>query len=438
MNVIKGFALNRNFVNNAPGVVADIGELSSQGYTFSKEPRVYSSPTYPTLSLVHFPSAGSTVGTDAAIPDDQAAHILLVINNIYTKSLSNTSVIAPGEFAQYVMDQMGTAVANVTVGGSVVSGNRSIVEWIQWNNTAVDATNVNKVWFNNSSFIGQFDEYSITVIPPFTPVNQFFGQPADVKTLLASRTYAQQTAAVDDARAGSNETLTWGNEYNYVNPVNALDKTPAKFACLIYGEAGNNIDLIKEAIVNYLLANSTYTRDQWKNILPDLFLRTEFLLFPQWSNVAIENVVGTPSNNAVNSPVVNMNSVLTAMQADSTDYDPAFVLANAQVLAFPYMSIAIGCIGNSENRNGQIHLTDWYPDYFFVASTSSDYNRMSVDTQGWYQLMMAMLPIARDMTSGSTIPNGYSRVIRGTRMYLAKSYDDVQFLVASPTLVSTS
>ncbi|BCM95095.1 putative virion stractural protein [Burkholderia phage FLC6] len=427
MNTIKGFALNRNFVNNAPGVVADIGELSQLGYTFAKEPRVYSSQTYPTLSLVHMPTKGSGVGFSAAIPDDQVAHILNVINNIYTKSLSNTNPIAPGEFVTYLQNQMGAAVANITVGGQVISGNRSIVEWIQWNNPAVDNTNINKVWFVNSSFEGQFDEYDFTVIPPFTPVSQFFGQPADVKALLASRNYNQQTQAIEDARGGTNESFVWGNEYNYVNPVNANDKTPAKFAVLGYGEAANNIDLIKQAIVDYLLTNSTQTRDQWKAILPDLFLRTEVMLFPQWGSFAIENVVG--GNNGIYSPIQLLSSILTQITNDATGYDPTFVQNNAQIFTFPYMSIAIGSCGNAENRDGKTKLSDWFPDYFFTPNTSADFNRMSLDTQGWFQMMMAMLPIARDMTSGSTVPNGYTRVIRGTKMYLAKSYDDVQFLV---------
>lgn len=373
------------------------------------------------------PSKGSGVGYTAAIPDDQVAHILQVINTIYTKSLSNTAVIAPGEFAQYLMDQMGTAVANVTVGGQVVSGTRSIIEWVEWNNPAVDNTNINKVWFVNSSFMGQFDEYDFTVIPPFTPVSQFFGQPADVKTLLASRNYNQQTQAIDDARAGTSETFLWGNEYNYVNPVNANDKTPSKFAVLGYGEAANNIDLIKQAITDYLINNSTQTRDQWKAILPDLFLRTEVMLFPQWGSMAIENVVG--GNNGIYSPIQLLQTVLTQVQNDATGYDPTFVQGNAQIWTFPYMSISIASVGNAENRDGKTKVSDWFPDYFFTPNTSADFNRMSLDTQGWFNMLMAMLPIARDMTSGSTIPNGYTRVVRGTKMYLAKSYDDVQFLI---------
>lgn len=430
MNVIKGFALNRNFVNNAPGVVADIGELSSLGFTCAKEPRVYSSQTYPTISLVHFPSKNSGVGTSAPIPDNQKDHVLKVISKVYEKSLSNTSVMAPGEFVQYLLDQLGSEIADVTAGGTVVSGNRSIVEWVQWRNPAVTESNVNKVWFSNAALLGQFDEFEHVVIPPFTPVNQFFGQPADVKALLTGLSYAEEIEKIDTARDGTSETVLWGNTYNYVNPVNQNDKTPAKFTVLIYGPAGNNIDLIKEAIVDYLLDNSNYTRDQWKNILPDLFLRTEFLIFPQWNQMAIENVVG--GNNGVYSPVINMTDAMDDLVNDSYGYTEGYVRSNGQCMAFPYMSIGLTTIGNVENRDNKKKITDWFPDYFFTNNTSPDFNRMSLLTQHWVLMIAAMLPIARDMTSASTVPIGYSRVFRGNKMYLAKSYDNVQYLVAAP------
>lgn len=430
MDIIKGFALNRNFINNTPGVVADIGELSTKGFTFVKEPRVYSSQTYPTISLVHFPSPGSGVGTSAAIPDGQKDHILKVINKVYEKSASATIVFAPGAFIEYLLAQMGSEIADITVGGVVTSGNRSIIEWIQWRNPAGTAGNVNKVWFSDKAFVGQFDEYEITVIPPFLPPNQFFGQPAEVKYLLGNLSYSQEMEKIQVARGKSSETKLWGNTYDYVNPVNRNDKTPAKFTCLIYGAAGDNIDLIKEAIVQYLLTNSTYTRDQWKNILPDLFMRTEFMIFPQWERMAVAHVVG--SNNGVYSPVVDLTAIMNKLVTEAVEYDEAHIRTNGQAFTFPYMSVAATAIGHIENRDSKLKLTDWYPDYFFASNTNADFNRMSLATQEWVLMLMEMLQIARDLTTSSTIPQGFSRVKRGTRLFLAKSHKSVQYLVAAP------
>ncbi|HEX9135747.1 MAG TPA: hypothetical protein VF905_02230, partial [Nitrospirota bacterium] len=414
MDIIKGFALNRNFINNTPGVVADIGELSTVGWTFAKEPRVYSSQTYPTISLVHFPTIGSGVGTSASIPDDQKEHILKVIGNIYDKSASATIVFAPGAFIEYLIAQMGAEVADITCGGVITSGNRSIIEWIQWSNPAAAAGNVNKVWFSNNSFVGQADDYEITVIPPFLPPNQFFGQPAEVKYLLTNLSYSQEVDRIQTARGVSSETKLWGNTYNYINPVNKNDKTPAKFTCLLYGAAADNIDLIKEAIVQYLLANSTYTRDQWKNILPDLFMRTEFMIFPQWERMAVENVAG--STNGIFSPVIDLTAIMNKLVVESIDYDETHTRTNGQAMTFPYMSVAATSIGHIENRDGKLKLTDWYPDYFFASNTNADFNRMSLATQAWVLMIMEMLQIARAMTTSTTIPQGYSRVKRGTRL----------------------
>jgi hypothetical protein len=430
MIIIKGFALNRNFINNAPGVVADIGELSTMGFTFAKEPRVYSSPTYPTISLAHFPTKDSELGTAEAIPDAQKNHILKVIGAIYDRSLSQSSVIAPGAFVEYLRVQMGAEIADITTGGSVVSGNRSIIEWIQWRSVALGKPNLIKVWFSNNAFVGQFDEGDIKVIIPIEPPNLFFGQPAEVKALLKGLTYAEEMERIQAARAKTSETILWGNTYNYVNPVNQNDKTPAKFTALLYGAAMNNIDIIKERIVDYLLKNSNHTRDQWKNILPDLFMRSEFMIFPKWDQMAIEHVAG--SNNGVFSPVVDLTKAITDLVNESVEFPEAHVRANGQILTFPYMSISMTAIGHEENRDGKLKLTDWFPDYFFTNNTSPDFNRMSLVTQQWVLMLSEMIMIARTLTMASTVPQGFSRVVRGKRLFLAKSYNAMQYLVAAP------
>lgn len=434
MNIIKGFALNRNFVDNAPGVVTEIGELSTTGFTFAKEPRVYSSQTYPTISLVHFPTIGSDVGTTGAIPDVQKDHILKVIKSIYDRSAMG-GLIAPGAFVEYMITQMGGEVADITTGGSVTTANRSIIEWVQWRNTTVGVANVNKVWFINDSFVGQYDDGEIEVILPFEPADLFFGQPADVKALLAKWTYTEEMERIQAARGGTSETVLWGNTYNYVNPVNRNDKTPAKFTALLYGRAMDNIDVIKEAIVQHLLASSNYTRDQWKNILPDLFLRSEFIVVPSWNKIAIENVVG--STNGVFSPVVDLEIDQTFLWEVAALSDPLYtdfhVRSTGQSLPFPYMSITLSTVGHPENRDAKFKITDYFPDYFFTGITSADFSRMSQVTREWVLMMHQLVIYARTLTNVSTVPQGYSRVVRGGRMFLAKSHKAMQYLVLAPS-----
>lgn len=179
-----------------------------------------------------------------------------------------------------------------------------------------------------------------------------------------------------------------------------------------------------------MLANSNFTATEWKAILPDLFASTEFLLFPQYQNVAIENVVG--GNNAIYSPVGDMAAMIEQVVADSFQYDPTYVRGNAQHSAFPYMSVGVASIGHQDNRDGKNKLQQWFPDYFFTNTGSVDFKRMTANTQSWVMMIVDMLRIARDLTTGSTVPIGYSRSIRGNRLYLVKSFNNVQFMVASP------
>lgn len=430
MNIIKGFALNRTFIDNTPGVVAGIGELSTMGFTFSKEPRIYSSATYATISLVHFPSINSDVGYTAPIPDAQKDHILKVINAVYTRASLGNTVIPPGVFVEYLINQMGNELADITTGGTIISGTRSIIEWVQWRNTTITDQNVNKVWFVNDSFVGQFDEGEVEVVLPFDDPDRFFGQPADVKDLLTNLTYSEEMQRIQAARNETSETTLWGQTFDYINPVNTNDKTPAKFTALLYGSSVNNIDIIKEAIVNKLLTGSAYTRDQWKNILPEIFRRSEFMLFPDWNKMAIEHVVG--SVNGIYSPVVDLTTIINRLITNAFEYDEAHIRLNAQAFTFPYMSVSISCIGHIENREDKVKITDWFPDYFMTNSTSADFSRMTPLTQEWVLTLAAMMPIARDMTNSSSIPLGYSRVIRGNVMFLSKNLNNMQYLLASP------
>jgi len=434
---LKCFAVNENLISNVPNLVHPIGELSSFGTTFSKEPRTYTNIIHPNIDIIHFPHKYNQLGYNEAIPQNQVDQLIEVSNHIYTRMLSGTGVLSVGDFTSYLTAQMGNAITNIKTGGIFEYDSRYIIEWLEWKNTTISQDNVYKVWFVNDSFVGQFDDYEITVVSPIEPPNLFFGIPNDVKALLNGLNHFDLMSKIDSARDDSPETFLWGKEFDYVNPTDQNDKTPAKFSVLIYGAAGNNIDSIKEAIVDYLIDNSSYNHDQWKNILPELFMRTEFMLFPQWSNIAIENIQDV--NNRIYSPVADITKILNEIKADAwaggIKYNNNYINANAQTIPLPYMSIVCGIIGHEENREGKKKITDWYKDYFFVNTASADFNKMALTTQQWVIFITQLIMLARDITAYSTVPYGYSRVVRNNKVYLSKSYNDIQFLVKSTVTV---
>jgi hypothetical protein len=218
------------------------------------------------------------------------------------------------------------------------------------------------------------------------------------------------------------------NQYSYVNPLNSAQSVSVPWALLIYGSAGSDSDKVKAAIVTYILANSTHTELQWRVVFPDLFLRTEFVIFPRWLNTAI------PSQSLVSgiySSLVDTNKELTYVKAVMSAVDPAFVNTNMQCLASQYKSLMLDVLGSTENRNGIFKLTSVFPDMINVPTTSLDFNRMSLMTRGFMILLGNMLPVAETMTANSEVPSGMLHTTRNGIVYVSATYNDINFLISS-------
>ena len=79
--------------------------------------------------------------------------------------------------------------------------------------------------------------------------------------------------------------------FKWHNPVNRQAELDTNWYVLIWGDAGDNIDSVREKIQDTILANSTHSRDEWKEVFPEIFKRNEFIIVPQWDVFSNENKV---------------------------------------------------------------------------------------------------------------------------------------------------
>ena len=198
---------------------------------------------------------------------------------------------------------------------------------------------------------------------------------------------------------------------------------------LVYGENGDNIDSIKDAIVQYLLANSTKTEEQWKEIFPEIFQRTEFVFYPRWDHIAIRN---TTELSSVYSSIYSPSEMLTHVLENSpNEITPTFVANNLFVMPFDYKSITCGVICGATNTIDRDSLLEIVPDYIPVNTSSLDFNRMSEKTREWVIKMVELLKVAETATEYSTIRNPIRRVFRNGKLFVCFVYDNVNFLVSA-------
>lgn len=428
MYQFKGFVEIKQLVNNSVGVVAPIGELSAIGKTYAKDVKVYS-VTAGETQVNGFSSKSSTSGIIAA-PSVITTRAVEIAEWVAVRQRGLGAVESTADFKTAYTAQFGSVCSNLDVGAMVTATNGKVYPaWVTWtNNEYVADSNLNKLWFSDAAFRQQYDEYEVVVVPPLPNLDSLFGTFSDVVQVIVNRTWTQSLDLINTFRNNYPETILTAGTFALVNPLNTNQYQNTNWSYLIYGPRGNDQDVLKQATIDYIYANSTRPLTQWKNILPDIFKSTEFILVPNWSQYAIQELALV---SGIYSPIVNIKRQVAQLKTVIPGYSAAHIETNCSVMPHPYKSMLIGVIGNIDNRGGKYSLLDMFPDIINVSSTSADYGRMSQLTQGFLNHLATMLPLAEKMTSDTEIPSEYRKATRDGVLYLSVTYNNAVFMVAT-------
>lgn len=429
MYQLKGFAAIDTLVSNVEGVIAPIGELSTYSSTFSKERLIYPSITNPNITTNIFSSISSLAGN--IVPPVVIVTLAdMMLGWIYERQLASTVVETRQQFQDALANNFVSECVGVVCGELIYAANgKQFPEWISWKTREyTQEDNITTIWLSDQSFRQKYDNYELVIVPPITNLDTFFNGAAAVLASVSSVTHVGRFNMIQTARADKPETVLVGVSYNWIDPLNTTNLINTNWTVLIYGPNGNDNDIIRERIANYILANSSHTEAEWKAIFPDIFKRTEFLFFPRWHNYAIPNLV---LQSGIYSPITYSTKEITYLKNILSDYTAHFVEQHASVMPHPYKCLALDVIGGFENRENLFDITQIYPDILNVSTTSVDYNRMSADTQGLLSRLTEMILIAESLTYYSNIPVGYRKVERYGVMFVSTRYMNIELLVSS-------
>lgn len=434
MYILKGFASHAALTNNTPGIVAKIGELSTKALTYSREKGTFTHADKPNLTLTSFISANDN--TIIQVPTLFEDHVLDVINYLYTKILNSNGMLSADLLLEAVSVDYANVITDFSCGNMVTDNQLMAPEYVSWKCLLNGAdSNMIKIWFCNESFLNQYDDYEIVVVPPVAHLNDFFKAGYDVVEMVNAITPADSMLLVQTAKGVSPETIISVQTYTYQDPMSSARKVDVSWYILVYGAAGNNLDAINTAVADFVLKNSTHTRDEWKAIFPDIFRRTEFILFPLWDQYAIPN---RTIESGIYSPIVNFKRIMDLVKPYLPNYPANHVDANISVLSHPYKSLQVAVVAGPENKNNWFNIRDLYKDYIDVSSTSIDYNRMSKATRDWADAIYELILVAETMTMFTTMPVGMYRIQRDGVVFAAKSFNGVNFMVVSKGNMSTA
>lgn len=422
---LKGFIEYSTLIDNTPGVVSTLGELSSNSRTYSQDKTSYNSASVPGTSLVAFHSVEDEV--PVTVPTTVWSEILTISAFMLNQAMAGIYTPSSAITAQSLTAEFDGVIADLEVGDMVHDGSYYLPGWISFSLVAEPDTTV-KLWFADQIFAAQYPEYLIKVVFPFEDIDRFFEDPLVVQDLLAQYNIEDQMNKIQQQRGDYPYTELKGMRYDYHDPQDDSFTRPSYWNVLVYGRAGNNPDIIKQVIIDAVLEVSEHTREEWAEILPDLFITTEFVFIPMWDKISVPNL---GVNGALYSPSIKASDALVRMQAGVRGpmYTSGWISGNYEITNHIYKSLTLGVVANPDNRDGMISFADLFSDYILVTNDSDDFNRVSVYTQEMMVRLDSLVRIAEAYDINYSIPTGYSRIIRDDRTYIAVSYDNITYLM---------
>lgn len=423
MNIVKGFVNIQSLISNVPGVVSSIGELSPNGFTYSKDKGYYTNTALDGYELITFTSVDDN-GGKRVLPIEEVDFIIRVVDYVKLYTSAREAPFSVDDLRSNLLDQFIGKLGNLEVGEFVLNQSTGLPSWISW--TGTEPTTGNYIWLADEAFRNQYDDYEITVIPPIQNLDTFFLSTPVVATAIYTQTVDKIMDRVNDAKQGYPETFIRFLRYDFIDPVHRDRRIETLWGVLIYGGYGDNVDDIKDAIAEYVLANSTHIRDNWEQIMPDIFRRTEFSILPRWDLYSIPNML---TYQGLYSQLVNPKETLELAKTYLNMYSPLHIGDNVYIAPYPYKSIMLVIVNGQYNIEGKKDFKEMFPDFIPIPSTSLDFGRMTLKTQDLVYKLEEMLMVAETMGNYTLIPRSMRRVRRLGKLYLTRMIDNVNYVM---------
>lgn len=427
MDIMYGFAHLGHLVDNTPDVVGPVGELSSYSMTFARDKRIYSNAEQPGLSLVSF-LYDNGVQTLNLSPAHQGL-MLEICGWVYQQGRSGSFNENIQSFQSSLINAHSAKVELADSGSMVQFGNGQYCpEFISFSPTGKSTEIKWTIWFSDSAFRNQYPASIIYVVPPVKTLDDFFGSSTDVNALVVPPDIQKMNDTAETLKGDYPYTSlrTW--MFNWVNPTNSADRISTFWLTIHYGDAGNNLDQAKEAIVKHILENSTRTREDWAKIFPDLFTSTEFIVIPHYDLISRASM---SRQSAMYSPTVSHGkSMLDALEfIRGNGYTQAHIKEVLEVTSTLYRSIAISVVGGPENRDGIKKFSARYPDYMNIPTTHVDFGYMEEETREFVLILNELVYVAEQATASSSLPRKFNRITRDDQVYISINFKGFLYLV---------
>lgn len=427
MAMLKGFINIASYVSNEPGVVAPLGEVSTWALTYSKERGEYTHLDVPGYKLITFCHVDED-NTEVEVSQELSNHVVEFARDIVAYATNNIRPFDKADFVSSLLAAHHGFVSEIELGDIVENDFIGLPEWASWYDHSTAPATYVKIWFADEAFREQYDEYSITVIPPVANIDDLFGHFGTVGQLLDASNMQDFGVRIQEAKDCHPETYIRIVNFDLLNRLNPSQKLVTTWAALVYGKQGDYVDAIKDAIEDYIREHTEKDINDWEVIFPDIFKRTEFIVLPRWDVKSIEDMTDTAG---LYGNFIYLTETLQFAKDHISFYNSSHVEGNTSIFPFDYRTLMLTVTNGVNNIEGKQRIEELFPDYIPVPSTNPDFGRMTEYTREWVLFMDRLIQSAEVTNEYMSLGVGIRRRERGGVLFVTAMYDEVNYMIAT-------
>lgn len=427
---LHAFMTINSLIDNSRFQDSVLGELSAVGRTYALDKRYYTDDRFPDVRLVAFRSMVDNT-TDIDVPLSIRNLAINIGGWLENQSEQGNISTDNNVTRQAILAEFNRSVKSVELGRVVSVRNRYLPQFVEivTKDTTTYTEEKLKIWFSDVAFKQQYPYHDIIIIPPIQNIDDFFQGHVNVKQIRNNINLPEIDERAHRLKDKSPYTIRLSHEYNWNDPENPDNLVPIPWTILVYGGIGNNVEIIKNAIVDHILKNSERDREAWEKIFPDLFAPTEFIIAPIWYRTSVPGYRSIASMYSPIFKVSQMNGHLENVLKDKTIYTNNYTRANSEYIPTLFKSIPAIVIGHPKNRLVGKSFYGTWPQYALIASRTEDFNRIEVKSQLLINTLYELLVEAERATRDDELLNrNLTKVVRDNVLYISTVYEGVQYL----------
>lgn len=425
---LYGFMTISELIDNSANKDSPLGELSDEVRTYALDKGYFTKNEYPDVRFISFRSQ----------EDDNDAPVPLFVRDIcirlgdfaFKKALDKTIGRNIHQNRQIIQAEFNDLIEEVILGKMTEAKSVFLPQFIQFKlkdkNTYSDS--FIKIWFSDPALKQQYPLYDIVPVPLVDHLDDFFTNYAAVKQIKDNLDLAKLHDQTNIIKGKNPYTLIKTINYPWYDPDDPTRQVIIPWTIIIYGPIGNNLDLIRQALQKWILANSRKGIPEWEKIFPDIFIPTEFIYAPFWQKTSVP---GYRTVEAIYSPTIPVKHLVPYAKEAMKGYRPEFVEDIVETSSTLFKSLNFLVCGNPQNRLVPSSFYKAFPMYCLIGSRTLDFNRLDKTHQDHMSVLNTLLLAAETVSDDNQLPPNVSRVTRDGILYVSTTLNNIQHLVVA-------